>query len=226
MGERLAAYPAMGAGKSANQLVGGYQQWRPILMSDRDAIIQPLGSTAGGLPYPEDTDAVMLGAQAIKALANAIDNRPWIRCVRWTGGTLGGSADALLTAWDLKEGNFTRDDVAEPAGFVVPANYGGLWQVMAFTSFVNTFPAGVPQFSVGVFSSGGAAVAYQRGEMATSGNQRRDYQASGVIRLAAGEWVRAFQNNYQGISGLTYAGGTGPQGNRYSSRFAARWVGP
>jgi len=33
------------------------------------------GSTASGLPYPSDTDAVMLGAQAIKALADAIDRR-------------------------------------------------------------------------------------------------------------------------------------------------------
>jgi hypothetical protein len=191
-------------------------------------IIAPLGATAGGLPYPEDTDPVMAGAQAIKALAQAIDARPWVRFVRWTGGTLGSAADALMTAWDLKEGNFVRDDVAEPAGFVVPAGYGGLWAVMAYTSFATTFPAGVPQISVGVFASGGAAIQYQRGEMSTSGNQRRDYQASGVIRVAAGEWVRGFRNNFQNISGLTFAGsgGAAPQGNRFSDRLTARWVAP
>lgn len=38
--------------------------------------VTPLaGTTASGLPYPSDTDAVMLGAQAIKGLADAIDRR-------------------------------------------------------------------------------------------------------------------------------------------------------
>jgi len=41
----------------------------------RDAPEQLSGTTATGLPYPSDTDAVMLGAQAIKALAEAIDRR-------------------------------------------------------------------------------------------------------------------------------------------------------
>jgi hypothetical protein len=199
-------------------------------MTDRDVTIQPLGATAGGLPYPEDSDAVMLGAQAIKALAQAIDNRPWINYIRWTAGTLGSATDANMTGWDLREGNFTRDDVAEPHGFVVPANYGGLWWVDAYISFVNTFPSGVPQFSVGVKSLIAPVVElqYQRGEMATSGNQRRDYHASGILRVPAGDTLRAFMNNYQGISGLTFAGSAGapPRGNRFSSRFTARWWAP
>lgn len=32
-----------------------------------------MGTTASGYPYPEDTDPVAQGAQAIKALANAIE---------------------------------------------------------------------------------------------------------------------------------------------------------
>jgi hypothetical protein len=38
-------------------------------------IIVPAGTTPGGLPYPEDSEPVQLGAQAIKALANAVDNQ-------------------------------------------------------------------------------------------------------------------------------------------------------
>ena len=37
--------------------------------------VAALATTPSGLPYPLDTDAVMLGAQAIKALAEAIDRR-------------------------------------------------------------------------------------------------------------------------------------------------------
>ena len=44
-------------------------------LEPRDAPEQLSGTTASGLPYPSDTDAVMLGAQNIKALADAIDRR-------------------------------------------------------------------------------------------------------------------------------------------------------
>lgn len=202
-------------------------------MTDADTIIAPRGTTSsiaprgttpGGLPYPEDTDAVMAGAQAIKALAQAIDARPWINFWRWTAGTLGSAADALLQAWDLQESNFTIGDPnGGGGGFLAPK--AGLYHVIAFSSFVNQFPSGNPQFSVGVkCATSGYAIASQSGEQATSNNQRRDYTAAGLIRAALGERVYAFQNNYQGISGLTYAGGTAP--NRYASRFQAFWVAP
>jgi hypothetical protein len=37
--------------------------------------VSPFAATPTGLPYPLDSDAVMLGAQAIKALAEALDRR-------------------------------------------------------------------------------------------------------------------------------------------------------
>lgn len=40
-----------------------------------EAIISPRGTTPIGLPYPEDTDAVAAGAQAIKALAQAVETK-------------------------------------------------------------------------------------------------------------------------------------------------------
>ena len=61
-----------------------------------------MGVTASGLPFPEDTEAVLQGAQAIKALAQAVENnRP--------GGTPAGVFDALAVlgaaqvpiAWNL-----------------------------------------------------------------------------------------------------------------------------
>ena len=49
-------------------------------MSDLDQpVVTPLGTTAGGLPVPADTDLVMAGAQAITALAQALDARPRLR---------------------------------------------------------------------------------------------------------------------------------------------------
>lgn len=192
--------------------------------------IEPHGTTPGGLPYPEDTDAVMAGAQAIKALAQAIDSRPWWSFVRWTGGTLGSAADAVMTAWDLKESNFTTD-AAEVAGVIVPKS--GLYRVEAFVSFATTFPAGTNQFSVGVKSGGTGTPAIpvselqsQDGVAPTSGNQRRDFYAHGLIRVSAGDTIRGFQNNFQGISGLTFGGGAPPRGNRFSSRFAGWWFAP
>jgi hypothetical protein len=38
-------------------------------------LVDPRGATPGGLPYPEDSDPVVAGAQAIRALAEAAENK-------------------------------------------------------------------------------------------------------------------------------------------------------
>ena len=47
---------------------------QPIDTESR-AEVSPLATTPSGLPYPLDTDQVLMGAQNIKALAEAIDRR-------------------------------------------------------------------------------------------------------------------------------------------------------
>lgn len=58
-------------------------------------VAQTLANTATGLPYPLDTEAVMLGAQAIKALAEAIDRR--FRVVSATVDVTSTNAHTLST---------------------------------------------------------------------------------------------------------------------------------
>lgn len=73
-----------------------------------------MGTTAKGYPYPEDTDLQSQGAQAIKALANAIDTN--------LGRAATGTASLALptanvgnsVAVTFPVGRFT----AAPAGFV------------------------------------------------------------------------------------------------------------
>lgn len=195
--------------------------------------IEPRSVTPGGLPYPEPTDALMLGADAIKALAQAIEARAWWSFIRWNGGTLGSASDAAMTGWDLKESNFATGEPGEVIGVICPKS--GLYRVEAFVSFVNSFPTGNPQFSVGVKTGGTGTpaiavceIAAQSGEQSTAGNQRRDYYANGIIRVSQGDTIRGFMNNFQGISALTFAGSAGaaPRGNRFSSRFAGWWFAP
>lgn len=40
-----------------------------------DPVVMPMGVTPSGLPYPEDSDQVLMGAQAIKALAQAVETQ-------------------------------------------------------------------------------------------------------------------------------------------------------
>lgn len=47
-----------------------------------------MGTTPGGLPYPEPTDPVAEGADAIKALATGVDTRPMGRGALSAAGTL------------------------------------------------------------------------------------------------------------------------------------------
>lgn len=72
--------------------------------------ITPHGVTGAGLPYPENTDPVMAGADAIKALAQAVDplvyREGWSRYVasRQAKIAAGGSGFPGLVSWPLDPG--------------------------------------------------------------------------------------------------------------------------
>ncbi|HET6194114.1 MAG TPA: hypothetical protein VFE12_00100 [Acetobacteraceae bacterium] len=182
----------------------------------------PAGSTPGGLPYPEDTDAVKQGAQAIKALAQAIEAQPWISFARWTQGTVAGAADAIVSAWDLTEGNFAANDAG--GGFTCPK--AGLYLVTVDLEFSCAWPAGGPLVSVGAKTSSAPPreIYLQRAEASSAGATRRSYSVSGLLRMAVGETCRAFMNNGTGISIQHSSGITA--NDRHSTRFSARWVAP
>lgn len=187
-----------------------------------DPVIMPLGATPGGLPYPEDTDQVMMGAQAIKALATAIEAQPWISFARWTQGTVGATADAPISGWDLTEGNFAANDAS--GGFTCPKS--GLWAITLDLEFSAAWPAGNTLMSVGVKTSAvpPRELFLQRAEPNSAGAVRRCYSLSGMLRIAAGETCRAFMNNATGSSIQHSSGVTA--NDRHSTRFSARWVAP
>jgi hypothetical protein len=189
------------------------------------------GVTPGGLPYPDDDDPVMAGAQAIKALAQAIDTRPWYNLVRWTTGTVGGAVDAVLTGWDLRETNYPASlEINDATGGGWVCQLAGLYAVTVTQSWVYASWAGGTQMGVGAKTAGVPLLHEIYGQWTqvgyAGGMQRRTYSVSGLLRVAAGEWVRAVQNN--GAGGSVNYSGAAPAGadNRHCLRFSALWVAP
>jgi hypothetical protein len=184
---------------------------------------EPRGITTGGLPYPEDTDALMAGAQAIKALAQAIDARPWVHMVRWTQGNLGTGADAPLNTWDFQESNFPIGETPAQGGFITPVS--GLYMLTLSVEFFAAW-TGNPLLSAGFKSSAvpPREIFLQRIEAVASTN-RRVYNVAGILRLAAGERCSAFMNQPGGFGTVNHSSGAAPH-DRHSSRFAGEWIAP
>ncbi|HET6195768.1 MAG TPA: hypothetical protein VFE12_08445, partial [Acetobacteraceae bacterium] len=184
-------------------------------MSD-ETVVVPLGSTPGGLPYPEDTDQVMMGAQAIKALAQAIEAAPWWNFIRWTQGVLGTTADAPLNTWDSQESNFTIGEPATSGGVICPK--AGLYQVSVIVELFAAWNTN-PLCSVGVKTSATPPreLFLQRIEPTVTTN-RRVYAVSGVLRAAQAERISAFMNQPGGFGTVNHSSGAAAY-DRHSSRF-------
>jgi hypothetical protein len=191
-------------------------------MSDTPIIV-PAGTTPGGLPYPEDTDLVAQGAQAIKALALAIEAAPWWSFIRSTQGNVGTTADAPLNTWDTQESNFTIGEPATSGGVICPK--AGLYTISLNVEFFAAW-TGNPLLSVGVKSSATPPreLFLQRIEAVASTN-RRGYSLTGNLRLAAGERCSAFMNQPGGFGTVNHSSGVAAN-DRHSSRFSGRWVAP
>ena len=183
-----------------------------------------MGQTTSGLPWPEDTDAVMAGAQAIRALAEGIDARPWYRAERGAVMSIpaAGGADQIIGAgsylWETIQSNFTPGDAQ---GFIVPK--AGLWLVTARAT-MNAVWAG-NNWGTAVTSSSLAELGHQTNEGAGGGGtQRRSVAAIGMMRLGLAETVRMVvwqtTGNPQNVGGLT-AGSS-----RWATRFSAQWKAP
>lgn len=191
-------------------------------MSDTP-VVMPRGVTPGGLPYPEDTDAVMQGAQAIRALALAVEALPWWNFTRWTQGVLGTTADAPLNTWDLQESNFAVGDTAAQGGVICPR--AGLYQVLVSVEFFAAW-TGNPLLSAGAKTNSvpPREIFLQRIEAVASTN-RRVYVVAGMLRMAAGERIFAFMNQPGGFGTVNHSSGAAAQ-DRHSSRFSGVWVAP
>jgi hypothetical protein len=126
-------------------------------------IIQPTGTTPGGLPYPEDTDAVMLGAQAIKALAQAVDNQGLAntRSIYDAFQALAGNpVGPAAPSWPIAETIIPENAQGEMS--MPGARMAGAAFMVRKTKQTGGIGYGITQASGGVISSGyiGAALYY------------------------------------------------------------------
>lgn len=194
-------------------------------MSDQP-IVEPRGTTPGGLPYPEDTDLVMAGAQAIKALAQAMDARPRLRAKKSMvtynipgngNDTEQGSGGA---SWELFETSF--NNAGDTVGLVAPL--AGYYLFSASAALL--LPAGQSNTSFGVKVTNTTqptieALHFQQLFSTGSGGARVVGQIHGMLKCAVGDVVRmsAHQN-----SGATQTLG-GPTQD-WATRFSAVYWGP
>lgn len=108
-----------------------------------------MGTTTGGLPYPESTDPIAAGADAIKALALAVDVLEWektfttiVLATGWST-TTGGYIRTRDGRFLMMRGQVTRTGADIPAGTAttvatLPAGYRpGAWYRAVIASGAN-----------------------------------------------------------------------------------------
>ena len=88
-----------------------------------------MAGTIRGLPYPTGTDFVVDGDNAIRELAESIDERPYFIA----GGSANITTSTNQFALTVVEDPFGMIDTAT-SRVVIPAGFGGLWQ---FTGRLN-----------------------------------------------------------------------------------------
>lgn len=181
-------------------------------MSDaRDAIVMPTGVTPGGLPYPEDTDLVRQGAQAIKALAQAVDGRV-------TGNPV-AVYDALRALGSAQVPITWSYDPAFGGGVhAYPATSGRLQMVALTVPHVYTCTGlGMVTDTVGTNYPGTVYNGVGLWQYAANGDATflRDSGATdGSMWVAAGPWSRPWnQGPIQLVPGVVYLAGFQHQSN-------------
>jgi hypothetical protein len=176
-----------------------------------------MGHTLGGLPWPENTDPVAAGAQAIRALAEALDPA-WYRAERIAAFSIGGGGTDVAVgggsaAWEVVESNFGAI-IANT--FTVPK--AGVWR---FSAAATTAIAVNTRVTVAVQASGGNSIGYQH-QVAAGAGVNQVYQANGMMRIAAAETIQMIIAQNSGT-----ANNFGVAGNsRYATRLSAQWVAP
>ena len=192
-----------------------------------------MGQTGGGLPWPNDTDAVMAGAQAIRALAESLD-RYYYHAERVAAFSIGGGGTDVqvgagngVAAWETIESNFAPTIVGPgpptvgAPGFTIPATGAGLWYFIANTCLAATLTN--CRVTCFVTSTSGKEVGTQNMESG-GGNVFRTINANGLFRCAVGETIRLFVSQNSG-GALNFGGGSAP-GTRFSTRFSAYRIAP
>ena len=180
----------------------------------------PRGVTPSGLPYPEDVDAVMLGAQAIKALAQAIDARPRYVARRIATYTIGGGGTDVdqgggSAAWDLVQANFTP---GEAQGFLAPQ--AGYYAVYGQINIV--CPAATNLYGVKIrnVSQGNELVHAQEATYSGGGATNQCMNIAGILNAALGDPIRLAAHQNSGVA-QNCAGSANLQ-----TRLMAYYLGP
>lgn len=182
-----------------------------------------MGQTLGGLPWPENTDPLLAGAAAIRALAESVD-RLYFHAERVAAYSIGGGGTDVnvgggTAAWELIDSNFIPPTIPGPASFTLPA--AGLWMFSANTCLSGTLTA--VRVTCFIIASGGKEVGTQNLETG-GGNVFRTINANGAIRCAAGEIVRMTVSQNSG-GALNFGGGAAP-GTRFTTRFTGYRMAP
>ena len=181
----------------------------------------PRSTTPSGLPYPEDVDAVMLGAQNIKALAQALDARPRYVARRLTTYTIGGGGSDVdqgggAAAWETIMCNFTA---GEALGFLAPL--AGFYVVSAQMNMVA--PGGssnVYGIKIRNVNQANELVHTQEVVYATGGATNQLTSLSGILNAAAGDPIRLAAHQNSGTS--QNCAGSAP----LQTRLSAWYLGP
>ena len=180
-------------------------------------IVNPLGTTPGGLPYPEDTDLVLAGAQAIKALAQAMDARPRLRARKAGAYNIAGNGNDIeqgsgSAAWDLFETNY--QNASDTVGMVCPL--AGFYLCMASAGLSLAASTTNCMYGVKVTNAAQASEGLheQRYISTGAGGARFHASVANLVKANIGDILRmsAHQN-----SGATLSlGGSGVDMTRFS----------
>lgn len=187
-------------------------------------VVEPRGLTPGSLPYPEDTDLVMQGAQAIKALAQAIDARPRLRARKsgvynCPGNNTDSEQGSGPAVWDLFEVNY--NNASDVVGMVAPI--AGYYLCTLSAAMLVPGATTNQMFGCKVLNNSNAAEGLGDQKLCTTpaGSTRMTVRCSGIIKAAAGDIIRASVHQN---TGATQSLG-GPTADWYT-RFGVQYVGP
>jgi hypothetical protein len=182
-----------------------------------------VGQTVGGLPWPEPTDPLMAGSAAIRALAEAIDARPYYaaeRLANFQAGSAGGADFTVgldVSLWERIESNFAQTIPGTAAGFLVPR--AGLYRLFASMTIYGAISGALAGCGI-VATPSGKNVRYQR-SVSGAAQARQTFQAGAIVRLDAGDTLVMvlWQNsgNPQQIGGSS-------GGAQWGTRFSAEWI--
>lgn len=161
--------------------------------------LAPLGPTPGGLPYPDPSAPVSGGADAIRALALALDP---------AGMSMGRLEAATVqtttwTHWSMTRTIYTRGGAASDAAGGIRVTAAGLYSVSATADLGGA--AGGTRRGIGVGQQDAIVAGWPRILLPPSGSNAMNLAVAGTVYMAAGQRVGLFlfQDSPGGIVATT-----------------------